>query len=89
MLRDPTEFDEARDDYPRLVYSTCSFNPIENEAVVASMLNLCQGSIRLIQSDLLKSNDANGFKTRPGLTKWRIMTKNGIWFDNFDQVPKK
>ena len=27
----------------RLVYSTCSFNPIENEAVVANLLQKCEG----------------------------------------------
>ena len=27
----------------RLVYSTCSFNPIENEAVIASVLKECKG----------------------------------------------
>ena len=27
----------------RLVYSTCSLNPVEDEAVVASLLDQCQG----------------------------------------------
>jgi 16S rRNA C967 or C1407 C5-methylase (RsmB/RsmF family) len=27
----------------RIVYSTCSFNPIENEAVVAEVLRLSEG----------------------------------------------
>lgn len=29
----------------RLVYSTCSLNPVENEAVVAEMLKTAQGLI--------------------------------------------
>lgn len=29
----------------RLVYSTCSFNPIENEAVIAHMINKCEGEL--------------------------------------------
>ena len=27
----------------RLVYSTCSFNPLENEAVIAGVLKQCEG----------------------------------------------
>lgn len=31
----------------RLVYSTCSFNPVENEAVVAEVLRLAEGALEL------------------------------------------
>ncbi len=32
----------------RLVYSTCSLNPIEDEAVVAQILRLSRGAVRLV-----------------------------------------
>ena len=32
----------------RLVYSTCSLNPVEDEAVIASMLRQCEGNIVFI-----------------------------------------
>jgi 16S rRNA C967 or C1407 C5-methylase (RsmB/RsmF family) len=48
----------------RMVYSTCSINPIEDEAVVAALLAAAKGALRLVQFELA------GFTTRPGLSTW-------------------
>ena len=36
----------------KLSYSTCSLNPIENEAVVAAALKIYGDKIKLVQSEL-------------------------------------
>ncbi|KAB0399281.1 hypothetical protein E2I00_013139, partial [Balaenoptera physalus] len=54
----------------RMVYSTCSLNPIEDEAVIASLLE-----------------KSEGLKWMPGLTQWKVMTKDGQWFATWDDVP--
>lgn len=51
----------------RLSYSTCSLNPIENEAVVASVLKEFEGSIKIEQVEL------KGFRFRDGLTSWKVL----------------
>ncbi|KAI9642116.1 tRNA (cytosine-5-)-methyltransferase ncl1 [Ciborinia camelliae] len=62
----------------RVVYSTCSMNPVENEAVVASAIERCGGpeKVKLVSSD----DQLPLLKRRPGLKTWTVMDKKGrVW----------
>jgi multisite-specific tRNA:(cytosine-C5)-methyltransferase/tRNA (cytosine34-C5)-methyltransferase len=59
----------------RLVYSTCSFNPVENEAVVANILNFCGGAVELVDV----SGDLQGLKRRPGVISWKVCQRASCW----------
>ncbi|KAJ5161739.1 hypothetical protein N7492_007131 [Penicillium capsulatum] len=62
----------------RVVYSTCSMNPIENEAVIASAIERCGGSSNVKIIDC--SQELPGLKRRPGLHSWKVMDREGrIW----------
>ena len=50
-----------------LVYSTCSLNPIENEAVVAAALAKFKDIIELVPAD-----DLPGLHYRQGLASWKV-----------------
>jgi 16S rRNA C967 or C1407 C5-methylase (RsmB/RsmF family) len=53
----------------RLVYSTCSLNPIENEAVVAAVLRTFgTGCVRLVDVRA----QLEGLPRRPGLSSWSV-----------------
>jgi multisite-specific tRNA:(cytosine-C5)-methyltransferase len=68
----------------RVVYSTCSMNPIENEAVIASAMERCGG---LEKVALLPSDDKLPLlKRKPGLTNWSVMDKSGRVWDKFEDV---
>ena len=54
-----------------MCYSTCSINPIENEAVVCELLRKFSSSIRLV--DVKTKFDKLGFAGRTGLTKWKVL----------------
>lgn len=71
----------------RLVYSTCSFNPLENEAVVAAALLKLKGKVKLVDI----SRDVSPFlKYRPGMLKWEVYHKAKgshhpeCWYREFD-----
>lgn len=62
----------------RVVYSTCSMNPVENEAVIASAIDRC-GGLSIV--DVVDCGDAlPELKRRQGLKDWKVMDKQGkIW----------
>uniref|UniRef100_A0A1L8DS14 tRNA (cytosine(34)-C(5))-methyltransferase n=1 Tax=Nyssomyia neivai TaxID=330878 RepID=A0A1L8DS14_9DIPT len=69
----------------RLVYSTCSFNPVENEAVIARLLKESQGALELIDASEL----VPGLKFLPGMKEWELATKEMNFYKKFDDVPEK
>ncbi|KAK9249109.1 S-adenosyl-L-methionine-dependent methyltransferase [Lipomyces tetrasporus] len=61
----------------KLVYSTCSLNPIENEAVVAQAVRMWRGKVRVVDcTELLP-----GLVRRKGMTSWEVMGKDKLWKD--------
>jgi len=80
-----------------LVYSTCSLNPLENEAVVLSALRKWQTSLRAEGSKLpvslldavAISKEKCGLQPAPGLRKWCVPSpqRGGPLFQSFAEVP--
>ncbi|KAF6842147.1 methyltransferase [Colletotrichum plurivorum] len=62
----------------RVVYSTCSMNPVENESVIAAAIDRCGGPDKVEIVDC--SNELKGLVRAPGMRKWQIMDKSGrLW----------
>ncbi|CAL5013087.1 unnamed protein product [Urochloa decumbens] len=66
----------------RMVYSTCSMNPVENEAVVAELLRRSGNSVELLDV----SCELPELVRRPGLSTWKVKDR-GSWFQTHDDVP--
>ena len=70
-----------------MVYSTCSFNPLENEAVVAAALSRHLKQIELID---VSSEVSPHLKYRPGLINWRVYHRGKstkeppMWYENYE-----
>lgn len=64
-----------------MVYSTCSMNPVENEAVVANLLQ------KFPELELVDARDKlPTLKTQPGLYTWNVMSKAGEIYNTVEEV---
>jgi hypothetical protein len=68
----------------RLVYSTCSLNPIENEAVVCALLRRYTGALRLCEP----LEQIPSLKRARTLETWRVRAECGTWYDGWDALPE-
>lgn len=73
----------------RLIYSTCSFNPLENEAVVAAALSRHVKQIQLVD---ISNEVSPELKYRPGLIQWKVHhrgrgAKHGPeWYERYSEI---
>ncbi|PNS14924.1 Multisite-specific tRNA:(cytosine-C(5))-methyltransferase [Sphaceloma murrayae] len=68
----------------RVVYSTCSMNPVENEAVISSAIDRCGGVEKVEIIDC--SDRLSGLKRYPGLTDWKVIDKGGKIWNKWEDV---
>ncbi|KAK3292279.1 S-adenosyl-L-methionine-dependent methyltransferase [Chaetomium fimeti] len=68
----------------RVVYSTCSMNPVENESVVAAAIERCGGPEKIEILDC--SDQLPLLKRKPGLRKWQIMDKSARLWNSWEEV---
>lgn len=52
----------------RIVYSTCTMNPLEDEAVIATAVRMSEGAVEIVDV----SAELPNLKRSPGLTRWKV-----------------
>jgi len=78
-----------------MVYSTCSFNPVEDEAVVAELIRRGQGALKVVDM----SQELPNFQRSPGITSWKVLDllhksketneKKYQWYSSFSELPAR
>jgi len=66
-----------------MVYSTCSIDPVENEAVIAELIRKCPW-MEVVEIDESK---VDGLLWHPGLTAWSPLDEQGKVSENPQDVP--
>ena len=68
----------------KMVYSTCSLNPVEDEAVLYRLLQETGDSVEILDS----SHMVPGLKYSEGIRKWKLAGKEkNVLYDDFSEVP--
>lgn len=83
----------------RVLYTTCTFNPIENESVVAAVLREFVGKVRLIPLPSLKKNrhlsafrwsddddNSSPLVLSPALSHWYVPSRNGPLYTTYNEA---
>ena len=70
----------------KVVYSTCSLNPVENEAVVGAAIDRCGGPgvVNIVDC----GEELPKLKRYPGLKSWKIMDKASRMWGSWEEVEK-
>jgi multisite-specific tRNA:(cytosine-C5)-methyltransferase len=68
----------------RVVYSTCSMNPVENEAVIGAAIERCGGPECVEIVDC--KDQLPELKRKPGLKSWNIIDKAGKIWNSWEEV---
>ncbi|XP_017769244.1 PREDICTED: tRNA (cytosine(34)-C(5))-methyltransferase isoform X2 [Nicrophorus vespilloides] len=66
----------------RLVYSTCSLNPLENEAVIHRLLSETDGAMRLVDV----TSTLPGLNYSPGMESWVVGSRNLEFYKTWEEV---
>ncbi|GAB6033340.1 hypothetical protein CHUAL_013107 [Chamberlinius hualienensis] len=69
----------------KLVYSTCSMCPIEDESVIHHMLSLCGDSVELVDA----SDRVPGLKYRQGVSHWLVMNQLLEIIPTPEEIPQR
>ena len=69
----------------RLVYSTCSLNPIEDEAVVMALLRRCGGAVRIVDVRTRYPK----LRRAQGLLHWEVVDGENRPFARFEEIPQE
>jgi len=67
----------------KMVYSTCSMSPIEDEAVVAALISKCEGAIRLVNIE----GKLPTLKYSKGVSKWPVF-HDDTFYTSYDECNK-
>mmetsp|Transcript_31298 Transcript_31298/g.95724 ORF Transcript_31298/g.95724 Transcript_31298/m.95724 type:complete len:511 (+) Transcript_31298:788-2320(+) len=67
-----------------LAYSTCSLNPIEDEAVVSALLAASRGALELVDGSALLPQ----LRRKAGMTRWHVIDDQNHLLQSYQQARK-